>query len=94
MKPRIGRTIYTVCNENITKTKVAFLGKDTFITDEFRDYLFGYEFSYDNYNVTWFTSLAKAKKSIMDCLDEDERKQLEWSEYECNDYWELIYKEE
>ena len=57
MKPRIGRTIYTVCNENITKTKVAFLGKDTFITDEFRDYLFGYEFSYDNYNVTWFTSL-------------------------------------
>ena len=93
MKPRMGRTIYTVNRKEITKSKVAFLGKDTFLTDEFRDYLFGYEFSYDYYNVTWFTSLAKAKKSIMDCLDEDERKKVEWSNYSTNDYWELIYKE-
>ena len=74
MKPRIGKVVYTVYRESITKTKVEYLGKKDFLTEEFRTYTFGYEYEYEDYNINWFTSLTKAKKSIMETLEEEDKK--------------------
>lgn len=94
MKPRIGKVVYTIFRETITKTKVEFLGETSFLTECWRDYQVGFRYEYDLYNVDWFTSLAKAKKYVMDCLDEEEKKKVEWYEFSSKDYWELVYKEE
>ena len=93
MKPRLNRTVYTVYRDNITKTQVAYLGKESFIIEHFnRGYDYGYEYFYDEYKLDWFTSLSEAKKSVMKSLDEDERKQVVWKKWK-DDYWELVYKQ-
>lgn len=94
MKPRLGRTVYTLWKDSITRTEVAFLGEDSFLTEKWKEYSYGYHYDYKEYNILWFTSLSKAKKFVMECLDEDERKKVVWQQWDCGDYWELVYKEE
>lgn len=94
MKPKLGKVIYTIYNGNITKTKVEYLGKDSFLTEEFRTYTFGYEYEYENYNINWFTSLAKAKKSVIETLEEEDKKKVRWRTFDTKDYWELVDKGE
>ncbi len=64
MKPRIGRTIYTIYIDQISEETVKFLGKDSFIVANYDEYDASYEFYYDEYNINWFTSLSKAKTEI------------------------------
>lgn len=95
MKPRLGRTVYTVYRDSITKSTVAYLGKGSFIIEHFhKGYSYGYEYFYDSYGLNWFTKLSDAKKAVFDdgYLDEAEKKQLKWRTWG-GDYWELVYKE-
>ena len=64
MKPRIGRTIYTVYIDQISEEVVKFLGENSFIVANYENYDANYEFNYDDYNKDWFTSLSKAKAEM------------------------------
>ena len=95
MKPKLGRVVYTVYQNDITKNKVAFLGKESFITDSYGGLFIddSWEHYYDNYGHTWFTTLKDAKKYVMESLTEDEQKTVKWKAWSAGNYWELIDKE-
>ena len=67
MKPRLGRTVWCIYEWSLEAQKVYALGKKSFITDNYcKGTVAGtQEWQYDEYGITWFTSLAKAKKQIM-----------------------------
>ena len=67
--PKIGSTVYILSDNDggcITKEFVGFVGSESFV-------LYGFhmmdldeaEQFYEDYNVTWFTNLAKAKKALL-----------------------------
>ena len=93
MKPKLNSIVYTIYDNFISKAKVEFLGENSFITSDFRYCEVGFEHEYDNYNVTWFKNLEKAKKYVMRHFDNEEKRKMTWYEFESKDYWELIYKE-
>ena len=59
MKPKIGETIYYLCEDQIIAYTVAFLGDESFIVDEYK-YIITGEFEYSDFNVVWFKNLKKA----------------------------------
>lgn len=67
--PKIGSTVYILSQFDagyITKETVGFVGKESFVLDNFQDYnLDEVEQFYNDYSTTWFTSLAKAKKAAL-----------------------------
>lgn len=67
MKPSLGRTVYCIYEDLILVETVYMVGKDSFLIDSFGSATKedSWEWYYDQYNVTWFTSLARAKKAIM-----------------------------
>lgn len=85
MKLKLDDVVYTNYGDGLTKTKVAYLGKETFITDHFnKGYDFGYEFYFKDYNIDWFTSFKKAKETILQ--NNSNTKLIKKDE----DYWEII----
>ena len=67
MKPKLGRTVWCIYEWSLEAQKVYALGEQSFITDNYckntiKD---SQEYEYDLYGYRWFTSLAKAKKQIM-----------------------------
>lgn len=73
MKPRLGKTVYCICENCISKEKVGFAGKDSFIVEDFNDCrLFeSLEYFYEDYDKTWCTSLQKAKKILLQSIKKD-----------------------
>lgn len=67
MKPRLGRKVYCIYGQTILVETVGFLGKDSFIVENFGEdtYANSWEWSYDTYDKNWFTNLAKAKKELL-----------------------------
>lgn len=64
--PRLGTTVYTLYGDYLTKDTIGFLGKDSFIIEDFVGYESNsIEYKYSDYNVTWFTSLKKAKDALL-----------------------------
>ena len=69
MKPKIGRKVYCIYYDGIIVDTVGWIGKDSFIIDSINS---GgteddsWEWNYEDYNVHWFTSLAKAKKALIE----------------------------
>ena len=63
MKPKIGRVVYTVSTSyiEISEETVGYLGKNTFLISNHKYYDSRYEFDYNDYGTTWFTSFDKAK---------------------------------
>lgn len=73
MKPKLNQIVYVLIIVNyksyyLNKEHVYMLGKESFITktalqcdiiDEARK-----EYNFDNYNITWFTTLKQAKESL------------------------------
>lgn len=74
MKPRIGRTIYTIYRDQITEDTVKFLGKNSFIIANYEEVEASYEFRYDEFNKVWFTSLAKAKAKVKESFPNEKIK--------------------
>ena len=68
MKPRLNRTIYCIYENCIFKTKVMFLGEYSFIQEEFGNAYEeeSWEYNYDDYGRTWFTSFEKAKAKMLE----------------------------
>ncbi len=92
MKPKIGRIIFIIYDEqSIIQTTVFALGKDCFFD---ADYAECYDidnavFKYDDYNKTWFTSLIKAKKRLLEVAYKEDGEKLK-IEKMSDGYWEVI----
>lgn len=71
LKPRLGKTVYCIYGDGIFVDSVGYLGKDSFIIEGFggSTYEDSWEWYYDQYNSLWFTNLAKAKKALLEQMD-------------------------
>ena len=71
MKPSIGRKVYCVYQDDLNEEEVGYLGKDSFIVDDFSELrrFDSLEYFYDDYQVMWFTSFARAKKTLLSRLN-------------------------
>lgn len=72
MKPKLGRKIYCIYGTGILVDTVGFLGKDSFIIDNFgpstkSDSL---EWEYNMYDIEWFTNISKAKKKLISMYED------------------------
>lgn len=78
MKPRLGRTVYCVYENSISVEEVGFLGHDSFIVYDFSDLkeFDALEWFYEDYQKTWFTSLARAKKKLLQVAYREEGEKL------------------
>lgn len=77
MKPKLNKIVYTIDDNSLTKSKVAYIGNDSFIIEHFNK----------NYGITWFTNFKEAKNKI---LENEENAKLEKF---ADDYWEIIDNE-
>ena len=67
MTPKLGQKVYCIYNDDcILVEKVGFIGKDSFIIEDFTDAVNfdSLEWFYEDYNDLWFTDLSKAKKRL------------------------------
>lgn len=64
---KIGQTVYTIYEGSIEKNKVGFIGKESFIIENFRSgrQWDSIEWDYDGYNESWTFSLTKAKEILL-----------------------------
>ena len=98
MKPKIGRKVYCIyygfTEGAISIEKVGFLGKDSFIVEDFSDYreFDSLEWFFNDYGKTWFTSLAKAKKTIFEQNPDLDKKHYRLEKV-YDDYYEIQEKE-
>lgn len=67
MKPQVGTTVYCLWNNCILRHTVGYVGKQSFIIEAFRnDVEFSsLEWDYDEYDITWYKTLPKAKKALI-----------------------------
>lgn len=91
MKPKLSTIIYTVSGSyQINEEKVAYLGEESFIIENYPHYTHNYEFNYDDYNKVWFRSFTVAKKALGKIPKGSHL-------VECNDFygrwWEVMYKD-
>lgn len=79
MKPKIGKVIYVLYlagwHKEIHREKVFMYGTEGFICESIVDASLDdnyriREYNYNDYNKTWFTSLAEAKLSLKEMLEE------------------------
>lgn len=63
MRPTLNRKVYTISpySFEIYEHKVGYIGKESFIIEDYDSFDSNYEFSFNEYEETWFTSFAKAK---------------------------------
>ena len=68
MKPSLGRTVYCIYSECILVEEVYAVGKESFFISSVGDDTMpdSWEWWYEDYNKTWFTSLAKAKSRLLE----------------------------
>ena len=73
MKPEIGTKVYCIYEECILSQDVAFIGAESFIISGFggSTYEDSWEWFYEDYNVTWFTDLEKAKEELRSLIIEE-----------------------
>ena len=98
MKPKIGQNVYcvyrSVLGSCIIGTTVAFIGKDSFITNEFGKEvdLLSLEWKYDSYNQNWFTEIEPAKERLyaLKMARADKGEKVSIREIDDN-YWEAYY---
>lgn len=83
-----GHKVYVIYNGSIFLKSAAYIGKYSFIVDRY-EWLNedAREYDYNDYGITWFTSIAEAKKFLLEAYDAYDRKgkvvQL------AVDYWEF-----
>lgn len=63
MKPGLNRTVYVLQFKKIVKTKVCYVGVNSFLTENSLNVNMPYY--YNDYNERWFTSLYKAKSKLL-----------------------------
>ena len=63
MKPKIGDTIYYLCDNQVLQYDVGYVGAESFIIDLY-EYCVDFEFYYKDFNIVWFKSLNKALKAL------------------------------
>lgn len=73
LKPKLGRTVYCIYDGGIFVDTVGYVGKNSFIVDSFGSstYEDSWEWYYDTYNSDWFTNLAKAKKALLEQMEDE-----------------------
>lgn len=65
---KIGKRVYCLYENGILVDTVRYLGKDSFILKSFGGPVdeSSLEWLYEDYNVTWFTNLSKAKQALIE----------------------------
>ena len=94
MKPSLNRTIYVIYDDSITQERVYMLGEVEFAHtrsfDENYDENYRRPLYYEEYNETWFTSLAKAKQRLLkDYKESFPDEQVKIAQL-YDDYWIII----
>lgn len=97
-KPRIGQMVYVVWNAVITPTVVGWLGKDSWVPEDFKDIcsecqVMDYKNNYEKdpdywpvYNPTWFFTLEEAKEELL--RQEPDCKKIIFNRW----FWEVEYE--
>lgn len=67
MKPEIGTKVYCIYKSGILVDRVAFVGNESFIIENFggSTYEDSWEWYYEDYEMEWFTNLVKAKEELL-----------------------------
>lgn len=97
VEPDIGETIYFITDISITKTKVGFIGKESFLIEEYGEVQSPYmEWYYKDFGIGWFSTFEQAKDMLLylhygECLDEIVV--VGGEEEDGSGYWEVMDKE-
>lgn len=88
MKPKIGQKVYCIMDDDILADKVGYIGKESFIIDDFSEFnaFDSFEWFYEDYGFKWFTKLKDAKESILKDYEPEERKRLKFVRNGMGDY--------
>lgn len=88
MKPKIGQKVYCIMDDDILADKVGYIGKESFIIDDFSEFnrFDSFEWFYEDYGFKWFTKLKDAKESILKDYELEERKRLKFVRNGMGDY--------
>lgn len=68
MTPKIGDTVYCIYRDCILKHEVGYVGKCSFIVDDFTDDVFfdSLEWFYEDYGKHWFTNFNDAADKLLE----------------------------
>lgn len=91
MKPSLNRAVYCIYEDSILTEEVYALGADSFIVASFGSMTNSdsWEYFFEEYNETWFTSLARAKKKLKAKYHREHGKSCTFVEIESG-YYEAI----
>lgn len=88
-KPRLNRTVYIVYDRMILKEKARYIGEHSFVVAMNDEASFeSLEWFYDEFNVNWAISLAKAKSLCRKLYNIKKLKLKHYTGY-C-EWWEVI----
>lgn len=83
MIPYIGQKVYTIYKEGLDRTHVKFIGKNSFLVEDYDSIIQeASEYKFEDYNKTWFSSLALAKQKLREKFNCEEIVQID------DGYWE------
>lgn len=73
MKPEIGTKVYCIYQDGVLVDTVEFIGDESFLIKSFgsNTYEDSWEWYYEDYNITWFTDLEKAKEELRSIIIEE-----------------------
>lgn len=63
-KPKIGKKVYCIVDEWIVKYVVGYLGKDSFIIEDYWNVSID-NFGYEDFGETWFYTIKDAKEKML-----------------------------
>lgn len=88
MKPKLGQKVYCIMYDDILADKVGYLGKESFIIDDFSEFnkFESFEWFYNDYGFKWFTKLKDAKESILKDCEPEDRKRFKFVRNSYGDY--------
>lgn len=90
-KPRIGQKVYCIYEDSILAQEVFMIGKDSFLLYPYGTLEDSWEWGYEDYEETWFTSLSRAKKRLLETVYQEEGEKL-YVEKLSDDYYEVRIK--
>lgn len=95
-KPRLEQVLYIILKNDtqICIEQALWLGKDSFVIDTTDAYIEeSREWFYEDYGITWFTTLASAKKYLRDYWKKKEPNNHAWKFIDNEYYLEITCKE-
>lgn len=92
MKPKLGRKVYCIYDNTILGETVYAIGKNSFFISNVYEgtYSDSWEWEFNEYGTTWFTSLTEAKKVLLETAYNPNNEKLKIVKKR-DDFWEVEY---